>query len=81
MSIFVLFFCLSGRFVGFQGTELRNFELVLSFVAGGHSFVAICAFFSTEGGTKVDGDFSPDCIWFNALMAFIYVLFVISCFI
>ncbi len=39
-----------------------------------HGSTAIEALFITKAGTRVTRLYSPDCIWFNALMVGVYVL-------
>ncbi|MDA2922669.1 hypothetical protein MYX07_05405 [Patescibacteria group bacterium AH-259-L07] len=43
------------------------------YAAGSHGVASLGAIIETKGGTIITSMYSPDCIWFNALMAGIYI--------
>jgi hypothetical protein len=80
MSVTFFSFFLFGRFSDLQGNELKAFIGTNVVVLLVYVITTILAFFETDRGTKVSGDFSPDCIWFNGVVSIAYSALVISYF-
>ena len=77
ISMFILLLTMFVISVGIYKKKYSEIYTILKawlmFMGFFHSIISILAIFLTNFGAITCGDLSSDCIWFNALMAGIYV--------